>query len=77
MSRADTTAKTGYARSVSSPKPSGRNISEAQRGDERVVIRARPGTKARIAELMARRGYAKLGDVLEAALVALEKVGGE
>lgn len=54
-------------------RPSGKNIPETQRGDERVIIRARPGTKARISSLMARGGYAKLGDVLEAALEALEK----
>lgn len=70
---ADTAAKPGYPDPVSSPKPSGRNIPEAQRGDERVVIRSPRGTKTRLSELMARGGFAKLGDLFTAALDALER----
>jgi hypothetical protein len=69
---ADTTSDPGYPALVSSPKPSGRNIPEAQRGDERIVIRSPRGTKDRLAELMAKGRYAKLGDLLLAALDALE-----
>lgn len=69
----DTTSEPGYPGPVSSPKPSGRNIPEAQRGDERVVIRSQRGTKERLAELMARGEFAKLGDLFAAALDALER----
>jgi hypothetical protein len=70
---ADTTTDPGYPALVSSPKPSGRNIPEAQRGDERIVIRSPRGTKARLVELMARGGFAKLGDLFTTALDALER----
>lgn len=68
----DTTHDPGYPALVSSPKPSGRNIPEAQRGDERIVIRSPRGTKGRLVELMARGGFAKLGDLFTTALDALE-----